>query len=93
MLLSDLHMPGAGDGLIVVGAMRHANPRAVTLVLSANPDMAKATTAMLRQVDEMLLKPVKAGPIVEAIQRRLAEERRFRGRCAERSEPHAARRR
>jgi len=26
-LICDLHMPGAGDGLIVVGAMRHANPR------------------------------------------------------------------
>jgi DNA-binding NarL/FixJ family response regulator len=77
VLLTDLHMPGAGDGLIVVGAMRHANPRAVTLVLSANPDMVKATTAVLRQVDEVLLKPVKAGPIVEAIQRRLAEEETF----------------
>jgi CheY-like chemotaxis protein len=31
VLLSDLHMPGAGDGLTVVSAMRHANPRAVTL--------------------------------------------------------------
>jgi DNA-binding NarL/FixJ family response regulator len=77
VLLSDLHMPGAGDGLIVVGAMRHANPRAITLVLSANPDMAKATRAVLRMVDEVLLKPVKAGPIIETIQRRLAEEEEF----------------
>jgi DNA-binding NarL/FixJ family response regulator len=77
VLLSDLHMPGSGDGLIVVGAMRHANPRAITLVLSANPDMVKATTAILRMVDEVLLKPVKAGPIVETIQRRLAEEKEF----------------
>jgi CheY-like chemotaxis protein len=77
VLLTDLHMPGAGDGLIVVGAMRHANPRAVTLVLSANPDMAKATTANLRMVDQVLLKPVKAGPIVEAIQRWLEEVDEF----------------
>jgi CheY-like chemotaxis protein len=77
VLLTDLHMPGAGDGLIVVGAMRHANPRAVTLVLSANPDMAKATTANLRMVDQVLLKPVKAGPIVEAIQRWLDEVDEF----------------
>jgi DNA-binding NarL/FixJ family response regulator len=77
VLLSDLHMPGSGDGLIVVGAMRHANPRAVTLVLSANPDMVKATTAILRMVDEVILKPVKAGPIVEIIRRRLAEEESF----------------
>jgi CheY-like chemotaxis protein len=26
VLLSDLHMPGAGDGLTVVSAMRHSNP-------------------------------------------------------------------
>ena len=35
VLLSDLHMPGAGDGLTVVSAMRHANPEALTLLLSA----------------------------------------------------------
>ena len=77
VLLSDLHMPGAGDGLLVAGAMRHANPRAITLVLSANPDMARASRAVLRMVDEVLLKPVKAGPIIETIQRRLAEEQEF----------------
>ena len=74
VLLSDLHMPGAGDGLIVAGAMRHAHPRAITLILSANPDMAKATAAVLRQVDEIILKPVRAGPIVEIIRRRLAQD-------------------
>ncbi|HWB33565.1 MAG TPA: response regulator [Acidobacteriaceae bacterium] len=74
VLLSDLHMPGAGDGLIVVGAMRHANPRAVTLLLSANPDMTKATTAMLRQADEVLMKPVRPLPLVELIRKRLADD-------------------
>jgi DNA-binding response OmpR family regulator len=73
VLLTDLHMPGAGDGLIVAGAMRHANPSAVTLILSANPDMAKATSAVLRQVDEIVTKPVKASAIVELIRRRLQE--------------------
>ena len=32
VLLSDLHMPGAGDGLTVVSAMRHSNPNAVTII-------------------------------------------------------------
>lgn len=73
VLLTDLHMPGAGDGLIVAGAMRHAHPRAVTLVLSANPDMAKASAAVLRQVDEILVKPVKAAAIVDIIRQRLVE--------------------
>jgi DNA-binding response OmpR family regulator len=74
VLLSDLHMPGAGDGLIVMGAMRHANPRAVTLLLSANPDMGKATAAMLRLADEVLMKPVRPVPLVELIRKRLAQD-------------------
>ena len=73
VLLTDLHMPGAGDGLIVAGAMRHAHPGAVTMILSANPDMAKASAAVLRQVDEILVKPVKAAAIVDIIRQRLAE--------------------
>jgi DNA-binding NarL/FixJ family response regulator len=74
VLLTDLHMPGAGDGLIVAGAMRHANPQAVTVIISAMPDMAKASAAVLRQVDEIILKPVRAGPIIEVIRKRLAQE-------------------
>lgn len=73
VLISDLHMPGAGDGLIVVGAMRHANPAAVTVVLSANPDMAKATASMLREADEILVKPPKVAAMVEAIRQRMTE--------------------
>ncbi len=32
LLLSDLHMPPAGDGFTVVSAMPHTHPEAVTLV-------------------------------------------------------------
>jgi CheY-like chemotaxis protein len=74
VLLSDLHMPGDGDGLLVVGAMRHANPEAVTLLLSANPDMTRASAAILRQVDEILTKPVNPGSIMQVIRRRLTDE-------------------
>jgi DNA-binding NarL/FixJ family response regulator len=74
VLLSDLHMPGAGDGLTVVSAMRHANPNAVTIVLSAYPDMAKAAAAILKQADEIILKPVNANSIVEVIHQLLAHE-------------------
>jgi hypothetical protein len=38
------------------------------------PDMAKATAAVLRQVDEIILKPVRAGPIIEVIRQRLAQQ-------------------
>ena len=59
VLLSDLHMPGAGDGLTVVSAMRHSNPNAVTLLLSAFPEMSAAANAILLQADEILVKPMK----------------------------------
>jgi DNA-binding NtrC family response regulator len=72
-LLSDLHMPGAGDGLTVVSAMRHANPNAVTLLLSAFPEMSEAANAILLQADEILVKPMKIPDLVSAITQRLAK--------------------
>jgi len=73
VLLSDLHMPGAGDGLTVVSAMRHANPQAVTILLSAFPEMEAAARAILQQTDQILVKPVNMRALVETIKTRLAE--------------------
>jgi CheY-like chemotaxis protein len=72
VLLSDLHMPGAGDGLTVVSAMRHANPKAVTILLSAFPEMNAAAHAILLQADEILVKPMNVTALVDAIKQRLA---------------------
>jgi signal transduction histidine kinase len=72
VLLSDLNMPGPGDGLTVVSAMRHANPQTVTILLSALPRMGAATRAILRQTDEILLKPIDPAQLVAAINRRIA---------------------
>jgi CheY-like chemotaxis protein len=72
VLLSDLHMPGAGDGLTVVSAMRHANPRAVTLLLTAFPEMGAATHAILLQADQILVKPMDLMALVDTIKQRLA---------------------
>ncbi len=73
VLLSDLHMPGAGDGLTVVSAMRHANPDAVTLLLSAFPEMSAAANAILMQTDEILLKPMNVSDLIDVITQRLAK--------------------
>src|SRR6202789_1134239 len=73
VLLSDLHMPGAGDGLTVVSAMRHANPEAVTLLLSAFPEMSAAANAILLQADEILVKPMNVPDLIDAITQRLAK--------------------
>jgi CheY-like chemotaxis protein len=72
VLLSDLHMPGAGDGLTVVSAMRHANPSAVTMLLTSFPEMDAAAHAILLQTDEILVKPMRVPDLVEAIRQRLA---------------------
>jgi CheY-like chemotaxis protein len=71
-LLSDLHMPGAGDGLTVVSAMRHANPSAVTLLLSAFPHMDAAAQAILSQADEILVKPMDMTSLVHVVKQRIA---------------------
>src|SRR6202051_3331645 len=72
VLLSDLHMPDAGDGFTVVSAMRHTQPQAVTLVLSGYPSVNEAMAAILLQADEVLTKPVKISAIAEIIQAKLA---------------------
>ncbi len=71
VLVSDLHMPLAGDGLTVVSAMRHANPKAHTLLLTAFPALDAAAKALLQQADEILVKPMQVDALVEVIQEQL----------------------
>jgi CheY-like chemotaxis protein len=71
VLLSDLHMPGAGDGLTVVSAMRHSNPRAVTIIFSGFPQMKEAAEAILLQADEILVKPMSPVALIQIIRERL----------------------
>jgi DNA-binding NtrC family response regulator len=72
VLLSDLHMPNAGDDFTVVSAMRDTHPGAVTLVLSGYPALEEAMSAILLQADEVLVKPVEVASLREIIRRRLA---------------------
>lgn len=76
VLLSELHMPGAGDGLTVIGAMRHANPQAVTMLLSAFPHLDAAAKAIQMQTDEVLVKPVDERTLITTIKLRLAAGQR-----------------
>jgi CheY-like chemotaxis protein len=60
VLLSDLHMPQAGDGFTVVSAMRHTHPDALTLA------------AIRLQADEVLVKPIEIASLRQIIRERLA---------------------
>ncbi|MHB8217105.1 MAG: response regulator [Candidatus Sulfotelmatobacter sp.] len=71
VLLSDLHMPLAGDGFTVVSAMRHTHPNAVTLVLSGYPELDEALSAIRLQADEVLVKPIKIALLREIIHEKL----------------------
>jgi len=73
VLLTDLHMPGAGDGFTLVTAMRHSQPEALTLVLSGFPDVQEAMAAILLQADEVLAKPFEFEQLVELIRKRTQE--------------------
>jgi CheY-like chemotaxis protein len=72
VLLSDLHMPAAGDGLTVISAMRHVNPDAVAILLTGFPEMEVAARAILRQADEIMLKQTDLRKLIPNIKRRLA---------------------
>jgi CheY-like chemotaxis protein len=75
VLLSDLHMPLAGDGFTLVSAMRHTNPAALTIVLSGYPALDEAMSAILAQADEIFAKPIRIGALKELIRARLADPR------------------
>jgi ActR/RegA family two-component response regulator len=72
VLLSDLHMPNAGDGFTVVSAMRHIHPQAVTLILTGYPELEEAMSVILLQADEVLVKPIRVSSLREIIHRKLA---------------------
>jgi CheY-like chemotaxis protein len=72
VLLSDLHMPLAGDGFTVVSAMRHTHPHAVTLVLSGYPELDEALSAIRLQADEILVKPIQIASLREIIREKLS---------------------
>src|ERR1700733_4862148 len=73
VLLTDLHMPGAGDGLTVVSAMRHVSPTTVTILLSSFPEMEAAAHAIRAQTDDILFKPMEISALAEAITTRLSQ--------------------
>jgi CheY-like chemotaxis protein len=72
VLISDLHMPHAGDGFTVISAMRHTHPHAVTLVLTAYPALDEALAAIRLQADEVLVKPIEIASLREIIHKKLA---------------------
>ena len=71
VLITDLHMPNPSDGFAVVTAMRHAQPDALTLLVSGYPDVKSAMDAILLEADDIIVKPFEAGKLAEMVHEKL----------------------
>lgn len=75
VLITDLHMPNPGDGFTLITAMRHSQPNAVTLLLSAYPDVESAMAAILLEADQIIVKPFDMGKLPDLLHERLLTRR------------------
>jgi DNA-binding response OmpR family regulator len=71
VLITDLHMPNAGDGFTVVSAMRHSQPDALTMLVSGYPDVESAMAAILLEADEIMVKPFEIARLTELVREKV----------------------
>src|ERR1700730_6764642 len=71
VLITDLHMPNPSDGFAVITAMRHLQPKALTLLVSGYPDVKSAMDAILLEADDIIVKPFEAGKLAELVHEKL----------------------
>ena len=73
VLVTDQNIEGQGDGFLVIGAMRHLQPRCVNLILTGYPALESALQALRTQVDDYLVKPVDIATMVGTIHGKLSD--------------------
>jgi DNA-binding response OmpR family regulator len=71
VLITDLHMPNPSDGFAVITAMRHIQPKALTLLVSGYPDVKSAMDAILREADEIIVKPLETKKLADLVHDKL----------------------
>src|SRR5580693_7046797 len=71
VLITDLHMPNPSDGFAVITAMRHIQPKALTLLVSGYPDVKSAMDAILLEADEIIVKPFETGKLADLLRDKL----------------------
>ena len=73
VLISDLNIGHPTGGLIVVNAMRRAQPNCVTLILTGFPRCDAELEAIRNQVDGYLTKPAQISILLKLIQEKLQQ--------------------
>jgi YesN/AraC family two-component response regulator len=64
-------MPHPSDGFAVITAMRHIQPKALTLLVSGYPDVKSAMDAILLEADEIIVKPVETKKLADLVHDKL----------------------
>ena len=72
VLLSDLNIGEEGDGFLVVSAMRHVQPRCLTVILTGYPAFESALEAIRHQVDDYLVKPADVEALIASLREKLS---------------------
>jgi len=75
ILLSDLNVSEEGDGFTIVHAMRTANPKCITILLTGYPAFESAVEAIHHEVDDYFVKPADVESLISTIERKLAARR------------------
>ncbi len=79
LLLTDLNIDQEGDGFQVVRSMREANPRCITVILTAYPSFESAVEGIHQALDDYVVKPTDTDALVAMLSRRLARRRELSG--------------
>lgn len=66
-LLCDLNITEPDDGYVVVDAMRQANPKAVTVILTGYPSFENVLEGVRRKIDEYLVKPADVDKLLAVL--------------------------
>jgi two-component system response regulator PilR (NtrC family) len=74
-LLSDLNLPVANEGFVVIHAMRRHQPRCVNFVLTGYPGDASEEKAIEQHVAHYFTKPVDIAELVRTIADKLGSKR------------------
>jgi|SRR5581483_3725857 DNA-binding NtrC family response regulator len=75
ILLSDLNIAEAGDGYLVVRAVRESNPRCVAIILTGYPAFESAVEGIHHEIDDYIVKPADIDVLVATVERKLASRR------------------
>jgi DNA-binding NtrC family response regulator len=75
LLLTDLNIERGGDGFQVVRSMHDANPRCITVTLTAYPSIESAVEGIHQALDDYVLKPTDTDALIAMLSRRLARKR------------------